>query len=261
MSHEWFLRRHRRSPTASSSSPAPPAPARPPPSTAALNRLNTVGDKLLTAEEPVEYDIDGIVQVPVNEKVGVTFAGCLRAFLRQDPDIILVGEIRDMETAQIAIQASLTGHLVFSTLHTNDAAGSISRLIDMGVEPFLMASSIESVMATRLVRTICKECKAPYQPTDEVLARIGLTRKEVGDRPFYFGKGCLTCNQTGYKGRRGIYEYLKVTEPIRKLITEKKPTLIIRDRARQLGMRTLREDGIRCMLDGYTTVEEVLKYT
>jgi type IV pilus assembly protein PilB len=227
----------------------------------ALKRLNTLEDKLLTAEEPVEYNIDGIVQVPVNEKIGVTFASCLRAFLRQDPDIILVGEIRDMETAQIAIQASLTGHLVFSTLHTNDAAGSISRLIDMGVEPFLMASSIESVMATRLVRTICKECKTPYQPSDEVLVKVNLTRKEVGDRPFHYGKGCLTCNQTGYKGRRGIYEYLRVSEPIRRLITEKKPTLIIRDRARQLGMRTLREDGVRCILDGYTTVEEVLKYT
>jgi type IV pilus assembly protein PilB len=227
----------------------------------ALKRLNTIEDKLLTAEEPVEYNIDGIVQVPVNEKVGVSFAACLRAFLRQDPDIILVGEIRDMETAQIAIQASLTGHLVFSTLHTNDSAGTVSRLIDMGVEPFLIASSLESIMATRLVRTICRECKTPYQPSDEILAKVSLTRRDVGDRPFYFGKGCLACNQTGYKGRRGIYEYLRVTEPIRKLIIEKKPTLILRDRARQLGMRTLREDGVRCVLDGYTTVEEVLKYT
>ena len=227
----------------------------------ALRRLNTVEHKLLTAEEPVEYDIDGIVQVPINEAIGVTFGKVLRAFLRQDPDIIMVGEIRDIETSEIAIQASLTGHLVFSTLHTNDAAGAVTRLIDMGVEPFLIASTLEAVLGQRLVRTICTNCKTEYQPTPEILQQLGLTEKQVGGRPFYYGAGCSYCNQTGYKGRRGIYEYLRVTDPIRELINQRRPTLVIRDKAVEMGMRTLREDGIRCILDGYTTVEEVLKYT
>ncbi|MBR6022369.1 MAG: Flp pilus assembly complex ATPase component TadA [Kiritimatiellae bacterium] len=227
----------------------------------ALRRLNTVENKLLTAEEPVEYDIDGIVQVPIHEAIGVTFGKVLRAFLRQDPDIIMVGEIRDIETSEIAIQASLTGHLVFSTLHTNDAAGAVTRLIDMGVEPFLIASTLEAVLGQRLVRTICNNCKTAYTPTPEILQQLGLTEKQVGGRPFYYGAGCSYCNQTGYKGRRGIYEYLRVTDPIRDLINQRKPTLVIRDKAVEMGMRTLREDGIRCILDGYTTVEEVLKYT
>jgi len=227
----------------------------------ALRRLNTVEHKLLTAEEPVEYEIDGIVQVPIHEAIGVTFARVLRAFLRQDPDIIMVGEIRDIETSEIAIQASLTGHLVFSTLHTNDAAGAITRLIDMGVEPFLIASTLEAVLGQRLVRTICNNCKTEYQPTPDLLQQLGLTEQQVGGRPFYYGAGCSYCNQTGYKGRRGIYEYLRIKDPIRDLISQRKPTLVIRDKAVELGMRTLREDGIRCILDGYTTVEEVLKYT
>ena len=227
----------------------------------ALRRLNTVENKLLTAEEPVEYDIDGIVQVPIHEAIGVTFGKVLRAFLRQDPDVIMVGEIRDIETSEIAIQASLTGHLVFSTLHTNDAAGAVTRLIDMGVEPFLIASTLEAVLGQRLVRTICNNCKTAYTPTPEILSQLGLTEKQVGGRPFYYGAGCSYCNQTGYKGRRGIYEYLRVTDPIRELINQRKPTLVIRDKAVEMGMRTLREDGIRCILDGYTTVEEVLKYT
>ena len=227
----------------------------------ALRRLNTIENKLLTAEEPVEYDIDGIVQVPIHEAIGVTFGKVLRAFLRQDPDIIMVGEIRDIETSEIAIQASLTGHLVFSTLHTNDAAGAITRLIDMGVEPFLIASTLEAVLGQRLVRTICANCKTEYQPTPEILQQLGLTESQVGGRPFFYGAGCSYCNQTGYKGRRGIYEYLRVKDPIRDLINHRKPTLVIRDKAVELGMRTLREDGIRCILDGYTTVEEVLKYT
>ena len=227
----------------------------------ALRRLNTVENKLLTAEEPVEYDIDGIVQVPIHEAIGVTFGKVLRAFLRQDPDIIMVGEIRDIETSEIAIQASLTGHLVFSTLHTNDAAGAVTRLIDMGVEPFLIASTLEAVLGQRLVRTICNNCKTAYTPTPEILQQLGLTEKQVGGRPFYYGAGCSYCNQTGYKGRRGIYEYLRVNDPIRELINQRKPTLVIRDKAVEMGMRTLREDGIRCILDGYTTVEEVLKYT
>ncbi len=227
----------------------------------ALRRLNTIENKLLTAEEPVEYDIDGIVQVPIHEAIGVTFSKVLRAFLRQDPDIIMVGEIRDIDTSEIAIQASLTGHLVFSTLHTNDASGAITRLIDMGVEPFLIASTLEAVLGQRLVRMICTNCKTEYQPTPEILQQLGMTEAQVGGRPFFYGAGCSYCNQTGYKGRRGIYEYLRVKDPIRDLINRRKPTLVIRDKAVELGMRTLREDGIRCILDGYTTVEEVLKYT
>ena len=227
----------------------------------ALRRLNTIENKLLTAEEPVEYEIDGIVQVPIHEAIGVTFARVLRAFLRQDPDIIMVGEIRDIETSEIAIQASLTGHLVFSTLHTNDAAGAITRLIDMGVEPFLIASTLEAVLGQRLVRTICTNCKTEYQPGPDLLQQLGLTEQQVGGRPFFYGAGCSYCNQTGYKGRRGIYEYLRVKDPIRDLINQRKPTLVIRDKAIELGMRTLREDGIRCILDGYTTLEEILKYT
>ena len=227
----------------------------------ALRRLNTIENKLLTAEEPVEYEIDGIVHVPIHEAIGVTFGKVLRAFLRQDPDIIMVGEIRDVDTSEIAIQASLTGHLVFSTLHTNDAAGAITRLIDMGIEPFLIASTLEAILGQRLVRTICNNCKTEYQPTAEILSQLGLTESQVGGRPFFYGAGCSYCNQTGYKGRRGIYEYLRIKDPIRELINQRKPTLVIRDKAVELGMRTLREDGIRCILDGYTTVEEVLKYT
>jgi type IV pilus assembly protein PilB len=227
----------------------------------ALRRLNSIEYKLLTAEEPVEYDIEGLVQVPVNEEVGASFGRCLRAFLRQDPDIIMIGEIRDHETAEIAIQASLTGHLVFSTLHTNDAAGAITRLTDMNVEPFLIASTLEGVLGQRLVRTICSRCRTSYTPEKGIVEQLGLNDESVGGRNFYFGAGCSVCNQTGYKGRRGIYEYLRVKDPIRVLIDQRKPTLIIRNKAIELGMRTLRDDGIRCIFDGYTTVEEVLKYT
>ncbi len=226
-----------------------------------LRRINKEGTKILTAEEPVEYDIEGLVQVPINPIQGNTFPKVLRAFLRQDPDVIMVGEIRDLETAQIAVQASLTGHLVFSTLHTNDAAGAVTRLIDMDVAAYLIASTLESVLGQRLVRTICKNCKQPYEPTDEILQQLGLTRDQVGGQPFYFGAGCEICNQTGYKGRKGLYEYLRVSEPIRNMIADKKPTLAIREKARELGMRTMREDGIRNILDGYTTVDEVLRYT
>ena len=228
---------------------------------AALKRLNNIESKLLTAEDPVEYDVEGIMQIPINETIGLTFARVLRGFLRQDPDIILVGEIRDQETAEIAIQAALTGHLVFSTLHTNDAAGAVTRLIDMGVEPFLISSTLEAILAQRLVRTICPHCKTSYQPEPRILDAMGLTRDSVGDRPFYFGAGCKQCNNTGYRGRRGIFEYLRLTDPIRELINQRKPTLMVRDKAVEMGMRTLREDGIRCILDGYTTVEEVMKYT
>jgi type IV pilus assembly protein PilB len=226
-----------------------------------LRHINTIERKILTAEEPVEYDIEGIIQVPVVEAVGNTFAIVLRAFLRQDPDIMMVGEIRDLETAQIAVQASLTGHLVFSTLHTNDAAGAVTRLIDMGVEPYLTSSTLEAVLGQRLVRTVCEHCKTFYDPDDEILERLGLSREDIGGRKFCYGAGCTHCNETGYHGRRGIYEYLSVTDPIRDLINDRKPTLLIRDRAVEMGMRTIRQDGIRNILDGYTTVDEVVKYT
>ena len=226
-----------------------------------LSRINTIDQKLLTAEEPVEYDMDGIIQVQVNPSAGNTFGKVLRAFLRQDPDVMMIGEIRDFETAEIAVQASLTGHLVFSTLHTNDASGAVTRLIDMNVAPYLIASTLEAVLGQRLVRTVCLNCKEPYMPDDETLQRLDLKRDAVGDRPFFYGRGCSKCNGTGYKGRKGVFEYLRLTDPVRDLINERRPTLFIRERARELGMRTMREDAIRNVLDGYTTVDEVLRYT
>ena len=226
-----------------------------------LRRINQVDTKLLTAEEPVEYDMDGIVQVPINHEVGNDFPKVLRAFLRQDPDVMMIGEIRDPATAEIAIQAALTGHLVFSTLHTNDAAGAVMRFVDMNVAPYMVASTLEAVLGQRLLRTCCKACKEAYEPDNETLERINLTRDQIGGRPFYFGKGCKTCNGTGYKGRKAIFEYLRVSNPIRELINSRSPTLIIREKARELGMRTMREDGVRAILDGYTTVDEVLRYT
>jgi type IV pilus assembly protein PilB len=226
-----------------------------------LRRINTIDSKLLTAEEPVEYDLEGIVQVPVNESIGLTFARTLRAFLRQDPDRIMVGETRDLETAQISIQASLTGHLVFTTLHTNDAPGAITRLIDMGVEPFLISSTLEAVLGQRLLRSICPQCRETYQPSEMLLARLGLSRRDIGDRNFYYGKGCDACNQTGYKGRKGIYELMKITDPLRELINERAPTVTLKEKAVELGMVTLRQDGLRSIFAGDTTIEEVLKYT
>jgi type IV pilus assembly protein PilB len=228
---------------------------------ACLNRINTTDSKLLTAEEPVEYEIEGIQQVPINEAIGLSFARTLRAFLRQDPDRIMVGETRDLETAQIAIQASLTGHLVFTTLHTNDAPGAVARLIDMGVEPFLIASSLEGVLGQRLVRKICTGCKTPYEPSEAILRQIGLSVHDIGDKNFYYGTGCEQCNMTGYKGRKGIYELLDITEPIRELIAQRAPSVVIRQKAIELGMSTLRSDGLRSIFDGETTIEEVLKYT
>ena len=226
-----------------------------------LRRINQIDTKLLTAEEPVEYNVDGIIQVPIDARAGNTFAKVLRAFLRQDPDVMMIGEIRDLETAEIAVQAALTGHFVFSTLHTNDAAGAVMRLVDMNVAPYLLASTLEGVLGQRLVRTCCKECKEAYEPDDETLERIEMTRDQIGGRPFYFGQGCKTCNGTGYKGRKGVFEYLRMSNPLRELVNNKAPTLIIREKARELGMRTMREDGIRSILDGYTTVDEVLRYT
>ena len=227
----------------------------------ALRRINSVEVKVLTAEEPVEYDIEGLVQVQINDAINVTFLRCLRAFLRQDPDIIMIGEIRDLDTAQIAIQASLTGHLVLTTLHTNDASGAVTRLIDMNVEPFLISSTLESILAQRLVRKICQKCKTSVKPDKALLERLNLTEETVGGRPFYYGKGCEECHETGYKGRKGIYEYLTITEPIRILINEKKPTIEIRNKAVEQGMQILRDDGIRNIFDGFTSADEILRYT
>jgi type IV pilus assembly protein PilB len=228
---------------------------------ACLNQINTIDSKLLTAEDPVEYDIEGIIQVPINEGIGLNFGRVLRAFLRQDPDRIMVGETRDLETAQISIQASLTGHLVFSTLHTNDAPGAVTRLIDMGVEPFMISSSLEGVLGQRLIRKICNNCRTAYEPSEAVLAQMGLSPHEIGDKQFFYGKGCDTCNHTGYRGRKGIYELLDITDPIRELINQRAPTVVLKQKAVEIGMMTLREDGLRCIYDGETTIEEVLKYT
>jgi type IV pilus assembly protein PilB len=226
-----------------------------------LRKINTIDSKLLTAEEPVEYDLEGIVQVPVNEAIGLTFSRVLRAFLRQDPDRIMIGETRDLETAQIAIQASLTGHLVFTTLHTNDAPGAITRLIDMGVEPFLISAALEAVLGQRLLRSICPNCRAAYKPNESLLAQLELAKRDIGDRKFFYGKGCDTCNNTGYKGRKGIYELMKITDPLRELINERAPTVVLKQKAVELGMVTLRQDGLRSVFTGDTTIEEVLKYT
>src|SRR5216110_408754 len=226
-----------------------------------LRKINTLDSKLLTAEEPVEYDLEGIVQVPVNENIGLTFARVLRAFLRQDPDRIMVGETRDLETAQIAIQASLTGHLVFTTLHTNDAPGAITRLIDMGVEPFLISATLEAVLGQRLLRSICPNCREPYKPNESLLAQLQLSKRDIGNRKFFYGKGCDSCNNTGYKGRKGIYELMKITDPLRELVNERAPNVVLKQKAVELGMVTLRQDGLRSIFAGDTTIEEVLKYT
>ena len=226
-----------------------------------LSRVNTIDSKLLTAEDPVEFDIDGIMQVAVNDALGMTFGKALRSFLRQDPDIIMVGEMRDLETAQISIQASLTGHLVLSTLHTNDSPGAVTRLVDMGVEPFLISSTLMAVLGQRLVRTSCKNCRTPFEPTEQQLALLGLSPHDLGDKVFNYGRGCSTCNDTGYKGRKGIYELLVISDPIRTLINERAPTVVVRQKAVELGMVTLREDGLRSIFEGDTTIEEVVKYT
>ncbi len=226
-----------------------------------LRRVNAIDTKLLTAEDPVEFDIEGIMQVAINEGAGMTFSKALRSFLRQDPDIIMVGEMRDLETAQISIQASLTGHLVLSTLHTNDSPGAVTRLVDMGVEPFLISSTLMGVLGQRLVRTVCKNCRTPFEPTEAQLALLNLSPHDLGDKVFYYGRGCSTCNDTGYRGRKGIYELLIVNDPIRTLINERAPTVVVRQKAVELGMVTLREDGLRGIFEGDTTIEEVVKYT
>ena len=227
----------------------------------ALKEINKVEDKILTAEDPVEYDLEGIIQLPINEAVGMTFDRALRAFLRQDPDIIMLGEIRDIESGQMAVQAALTGHLVFSTLHTNDAAGAITRFVDMGVEPFLITSALIGILAQRLLRRICPKCKTAFHPSDSDLSLLELERSDVGENMFYYGKGCPYCNNTGYKGRKALTELLVMNPKSNDLVLANAPTIAIREKARELGMVTMREDGVRAILNGETTMEEVLKYT
>ena len=227
----------------------------------ALREVNTEDVKILTAEDPVEYEVEGIMQVPINHQVGLTFAAALRSFLRQDPDTIMVGEIRDLETAQIAVQASLTGHVVLSTLHTNDAPGAVTRLIDMGLEPFLISASLEGVLAQRLLRRICKTCRTAYEPDKDVVAMLDVDALEIANKKFYYGKGCPDCSRSGYKGRQGLFELMTINDHLRSLITQKAPTLVLKQKAIESGMRPLREDGLRCIFDGHTSIEEVLKYT
>jgi len=227
----------------------------------ALREVNTEDIKILTAEDPVEYEVEGIMQVPINHQVGLTFAAALRAFLRQDPDTIMVGEIRDLETAQISVQASLTGHVVLSTLHTNDAPGAVTRLIDMGLEPFLISASLEGVLAQRLLRRVCRSCKTAYEPDKDVVSMLEVDALEIASKQFFFGKGCPECNRSGYKGRQGLFELMPINDGIRTLITQKAPTLVLKQKSIESGMRPLREDGLRCIFDGLTTIEEVLKYT
>lgn len=227
----------------------------------ALREVNKTEIKILTSEDPVEYEIDGIMQVAINHQVGLTFAAALRSFLRQDPDKIMVGEIRDLETAQIAVQASLTGHVVLSTLHTNDAPGAVTRMIDMGLEPFLIAASLEGVLGQRLVRKICTNCRTAYEPDQDLIDVLGVDALEIADRNFYYGKGCAECSQTGYRSRQGLFEMMMITDALRELITKRAPTLVLKQKALEQGMRTLRDDGLRAIFDGATTIEEVLKYT
>jgi type IV pilus assembly protein PilB len=227
----------------------------------ALNELNVITDKLITTEDPVEYEIDGIIQVPINHDIGVTFANALRAILRQDPDKILVGEIRDLETATIAVQASLTGHTVFSTLHTNDAPSTITRLRDMGLEPFLITATLEGVLAQRLVRKICEDCRTEFDPSPEMLMELNLTPEYARGKKFFYGKGCDRCNNTGHKGRMGIYELVLVNDDIRDLISQGVSTEELRQACRRMGMTTLRESGLRAIHLGLTTIDEVVRET
>jgi type IV pilus assembly protein PilB len=226
-----------------------------------LNFINRPDRKIITVEDPVEYQLAGINQVQVNEMIGFSFASALRSMLRQSPNIIMLGEIRDLETATIAINASLTGHLVFSTLHTNDAPSAVTRLIDIGVKPFLVASSTRALMAQRLVRKICKRCAAPYVPTDAELRSLNIDPNNIGQATFKRGKGCNECNKTGYRGRFGIFEVFVIDDEARKLIYEKVSSTVLRIRAREMGMRTLREDGARKVLAGLTSPEEVIRAT
>ncbi len=228
---------------------------------AALAELNDIETKILTAEDPVEYDIDGLCQCQVNEDVGLTFARALRSFLRQDPDVILVGEIRDLETAQIAVQASLTGHLVLSTLHTNDAPSSIVRLVDLGMEPFLLTATIEGIVAQRLVRTICPRCKEEYEPSEEELMELALRPEDVRGRTFFRGRGCDNCHNSGYKGRMAIFEIMVMDDTMREMVMNEASTAALREHAIRRGMRTLRESGLLAIYEGQTTIDEVVRET
>src|SRR5205085_2938865 len=218
----------------------------------ALNELNEITDKCITCEDPIEYDMDGIIQVPINADIGVSFADALRAILRQDPDRILVGEIRDLETAQIAVQAALTGHMVFSTLHTNDAPSTITRLRDMGLETFLITATVEAILAQRLVRKICEDCRTEFDPSDEMVMELGLKRSDVQGKKFYYGRGCERCNNTGNKGRQGIYELVIVNDELRDMISSGASTDQLRDACRKQGMQSLRDAGLQAIFLGKT---------
>ena len=226
-----------------------------------LNELNEITEKIITTEDPIEYDIDGLVQCPINSDIDVTFASCLRAILRHDPDQILVGEIRDYETAEIAVQSALTGHLVFSTLHTNDAPSSITRLLDMGVPKFLITACVECILAQRLVRRICADCRTEFEPSDELLMELQLPIETARQYNFYYGKGCATCHSSGYKGRVGLYELMDVTDDVRDLISEDANVDDLRNLARSQGMTTLREAGLKLIFEGVTTIDEVVRET
>ncbi len=227
----------------------------------ALNELNDIESKLITTEDPIEYNIDGLIQVPINAEIEVTFARALRAILRHDPDKILVGEIRDFETAEIAVQSSLTGHLVFSTLHTNDAPSAVTRLRDMGIAPFLITATVEAVLAQRLVRRICVECRTEFDPSDDLLMELQLPLDQARRYKFYYGKGCQRCNNAGYKGRTGLYELLKVNDDIRDMISSDASVDEMRNLARSQGMTTLRECGLKLIFDGITTIDEIVRET
>ncbi len=227
----------------------------------ALQEANKIEVKIITTEDPVEYDIDGLIQVPINEDIGVTFAACLRSILRQDPDMILVGEIRDLETAQIAVEASLTGHVVFSTVHTNDAPSTITRIVDLGLEPFLLTATFEAIVAQRLVRRICVNCRTEYEPSEEELMQLELTRSDVADRTFYYGKGCKECNGTGYRGRIALFEIMLMSDRLKNMIMDQSSTDAVRKAAQEEGMRTLRESGLLHLYDGITTIEEIVRET
>ena len=226
-----------------------------------LRELNSPEVKIITSEDPVEYDLDGLIQVQINADIGLTFGRCLRSFLRQDPDIILVGEIRDLETAEIAIQSSLTGHLVFTTLHTNDAPSSIARLLDLGVEPFLITATLEGIVAQRLVRQICPRCKEEFSPTSEMLLELELMPEQVEGRTFCRGTGCDYCRGTGYSGRLAIFEIMTLDDTMRNLIMKHSSSSVLREAARKRGMRTLRESGLLAIFDGLTTIEEIVAQT
>jgi type IV pilus assembly protein PilB len=227
----------------------------------ALNELNDIGTKIITTEDPVEYDVEGLHQVQMKSEIGLTFARCLRSILRQDPDIILVGEIRDLETAEIAAQASLTGHVVFTTLHTNDAPSSIARLLDMGIEPFLITATVEGIVAQRLVRRICLNCKTPFEPSEAQLMELQLLPKDVKDKKFFYGRGCSRCNGTGYRGRIGIFEIMVFNDEIRDLVMNQASTSVLRAAAQKAGMRILRQNGLEAIYDGITTIDEIAKET